>query len=443
MTFDSFDLDGDGVISRAEFKQALLGCGAEAVMAFQAQLEDQDGRGGGGGSSGSLPPHGRRPATHAGGEECGIARRSKAWLEYRQQKLELLRSQRESSMFLFSPRLIRPQPAWLEGVKGEDGSLHERGMRSIERRATEQRLREQQRIAEDQEACTFTPDIGKTWPPPLQHRPPAGVEPLQLPGGSLPEGRPEFETTTAAATYAALSRSRLDPKGQVTPERAVEFYKQQCLWLEKHVDKFNRRREAKWREDLLREEESMQRVLTRPWPGELPSDVYGHGQDSCQRPAARSASPQGQPYQCYQECPHESAVGCVAPTALSSFAFKRPRSAPATPRTPICGGWACTGATLNATGGSATSLHRRPTPPAAPATMAKPVPRTEVQTVIPRRSFHLPTRTPAERPGKHQPRRGKGESVAAAALEAAASAKLGCAPAQLQPCGRRVQRHRL
>jgi len=140
---------------------------------------------------------------------AGIAERSEAWLAYREQKRAVLRQKCASGIGPFVPRLWRPErsPRWLAGPEG-GGDLHERGMRAIERRDCQQRRREEERLAEDVQKCSFAPDISETWPPPAQ---------LPLGLGSLP---PPCQPM----------RSR--PENCMTPERATEFYEQQIAWRE-------------------------------------------------------------------------------------------------------------------------------------------------------------------------------------------------------------------
>lgn len=175
-----------------------------------------------------------------------IARRSEAWIEYRDMRLAELRSRCEAKIGSFSPRLYRPERSrrWLEGPRNK-GDLYERGMRRLERRHSQERLLEKQRLAEEKQHCTFTPDIAESWPP----RSPRATPRLPLDPN---EWREQVARETRAATperaaelYTAFACGRPDPRGHVTPERAADFYEQQCLWDRARVEEVDRQRRQK------------------------------------------------------------------------------------------------------------------------------------------------------------------------------------------------------
>jgi len=203
----------------------------------------------------------RRPSSHAPtnlqrgtssqravsvtGKAPNIAERSEAWLVYRQQKMNALKEKWEADLGSFSPRLCKAirSPRWLAGPEG-GGSLHERGMRSIARKAVAKRRFEEERLAEDLRHCPFTPKLSSSWP--LSPADETKREDLSPP-------KPMRAVVSASATDS----ERPSPDGHVTRQRAAVFYDRQKAWLEAKLEDQKQLREERIFRTL--QEESMAR----------------------------------------------------------------------------------------------------------------------------------------------------------------------------------------
>ncbi|CAE7355269.1 unnamed protein product, partial [Symbiodinium necroappetens] len=195
--------------------------------------------------------HGRPPS---------MLERSEAWQKQREEKLQAMREKCQAEIGSFTPNLYRPvrSPRWLAGPEG-GGGLFERGMRSIARRALEKRRHEEAQLESELLQCPFTPKLS-TWSP--------DSRPSSATASPSPKRKP------LRAVVASLAwDERPNPEGQVTPERAKEFYQKQQAWFEaKQEEQDELRKEHVFR---TLKEEAEARKSERPPRGETGSLKVG------------------------------------------------------------------------------------------------------------------------------------------------------------------------
>ncbi|CAE7865711.1 unnamed protein product [Symbiodinium microadriaticum] len=195
--------------------------------------------------------HGRPPS---------MLERSEAWQKQREEKLQAMREKCQAEIGSFTPNLYRPvrSPRWLAGPEG-GGGLFERGMRSIARRALEKRRHEEAQLESELLQCPFTPKLS-TWSP--------DSRPSSATASPSPKRKP------LRAVVASLAwDERPNPEGQVTPERAKEFYQKQQAWFEaKQGEQDELRKEHVFR---TLQEEAEARKSERPPRGETGSLKVG------------------------------------------------------------------------------------------------------------------------------------------------------------------------
>ncbi|CAJ1327183.1 unnamed protein product [Effrenium voratum] len=155
----------------------------------------------------TIGPNGRPPT---------MVERSQAWQAYREEKLQALRNKCQQQIGSFSPQLFKPvrSPRWLAGPEG-GGTLHDRGMRQMARRALEKRQYEEVQLEEELKQCPFTPRL-TSWD--RHSASPSPQKPLR----------------TVVSLLA--TEERPCPHGHVTAERASHFYEQQRAWLQAKED---------------------------------------------------------------------------------------------------------------------------------------------------------------------------------------------------------------
>eukprot|EP00439_Symbiodinium_sp_Y106_P012761 s3020_g1.t2 len=212
------------------------------------------------------PPLSRRSSPRAvtvlglHGRPPSMLERSEAWQKQREEKLQALREKCQAEIGSFSPNLYRPvrSPRWLAGPEG-GGGLFERGMRSIARRALEKRRHEEAQLESELLQCPFTPKLS-TWSPDSR------------PSSATASPSPKRKPLRAAVASLAWDE-RPNPEGQVTPERAKEFYQKQQAWFEaKQEEQDELRKEHVFR---TLQEEAEARKSERPPRGETGSLKVG------------------------------------------------------------------------------------------------------------------------------------------------------------------------
>ncbi|CAJ1460419.1 unnamed protein product [Effrenium voratum] len=194
----------------------------------------------------TIGPNGRPPT---------MVERSQAWQAYREEKLQALRNKCQQQIGSFSPQLFKPvrSPRWLAGPEG-GGTLHDRGMRQMARRALEKRQYEEVQLEEELKQCPFTPRL-TSWD--RHSASPSPQKPLR----------------TVVSLLA--TEERPCPHGHVTAERASHFYEQQRAWLQaKEDEKREMRKEHIFR--ALQEEAEVRKRDCSPKFGKraMPSSLY-------------------------------------------------------------------------------------------------------------------------------------------------------------------------
>lgn len=102
-----------------------------------------------------------------------------------------------------------------------------------------------EKLREDMQQCPFTPDISKSWPPPVASSSPSPAR--------------------SSYSSSACGKPRVRPFSQrtVTPERATEFYEQQLAWREACMEHRGRLLEAQLSDELLEETRARQAQMPR------------------------------------------------------------------------------------------------------------------------------------------------------------------------------------
>ncbi|CAJ1460422.1 unnamed protein product [Effrenium voratum] len=238
----------------------------------------------------TIGPNGRPPT---------MVERSQAWQAYREEKLQALRNKCQQQIGSFSPQLFKPvrSPRWLAGPEG-GGTLHDRGMRQMARRALEKRQYEEVQLEEELKQCPFTPRL-TSWD--RHSASPSPQKPLR----------------TVVSLLA--TEERPCPHGHVTAERASHFYEQQRAWLQaKEDEKREMRKEHIFR--ALQEEAEVRKRDCSPKFGKraMPSSLY-YRQVAWMRQRELELEAQRQ-------------AQFEATTGRDATPRKRPSSAPATPQ---------------------------------------------------------------------------------------------------------------
>lgn len=281
--------------------------------------EEKEGFGGGG--SGSPPPpmtprRVSRPKMRAvavigpNGRPPSLVERSEAWQAQRKEKLQALRDKCEAELGGFSPQLFKPvrSPRWMAGPEG-GGSLHDRGMRQIARRALEKRQHEQALLEQELQQCPFAPKL-RNWSP----------------DSRATSASPSPQKPMQQVVSELASEQRPCPKGQVTMSRAQRFYERQHAWLQAREDeKRDLRKEHIFR--ALQEEAEARKRDCSPYPEE--KKLRGLSRSIYDRQIAwmrqREVGLEAQ-----REAQFEAAT--CRESLNSTTPRKRPSSAPATPR---------------------------------------------------------------------------------------------------------------
>ncbi|CAJ1327179.1 unnamed protein product [Effrenium voratum] len=215
----------------------------------------------------TIGPNGRPPT---------MVERSQAWQAYREEKLQALRNKCQQQIGSFSPQLFKPvrSPRWLAGPEG-GGTLHDRGMRQMARRALEKRQYEEVQLEEELKQCPFTPRL-TSWD--RHSASPSPQKPLR----------------TVVSLLA--TEERPCPHGHVTAERASHFYEQQRAWLQaKEDEKREMRKEHIFR--ALQEEAMPSSLYYRQvaWMRQRELELEAQRQAQFEATTGRDATPRKRP----------------------------------------------------------------------------------------------------------------------------------------------------
>ncbi|CAJ1327175.1 unnamed protein product [Effrenium voratum] len=217
----------------------------------------------------TIGPNGRPPT---------MVERSQAWQAYREEKLQALRNKCQQQIGSFSPQLFKPvrSPRWLAGPEG-GGTLHDRGMRQMARRALEKRQYEEVQLEEELKQCPFTPRL-TSWD--RHSASPSPQKPLR----------------TVVSLLA--TEERPCPHGHVTAERASHFYEQQRAWLQAKEDEKREMRKEHIFRALQEEAEAMPSSLYYrqvAWMRQRELELEAQRQAQFEATTGRDATPRKRP----------------------------------------------------------------------------------------------------------------------------------------------------